>query len=170
MRPQPDEYAPYYGTYVDLVPNGNVLNLLGSEHRKTQLLLEELEEAQGHYRYAEGKWSINELLVHMIDTEQIMAYRALRFARNDQQELPGFDQDEYIKAIDSQAYQLGQLTEDWAVLRQFSIRMFSHFRNEDLIKVGVASGQPCSVRALACIILGHELHHRKVLVERYLNA
>ena len=168
QRPTQKEYAPYFGTYINLVPDGDILKLLESTHIETQSILQKIAPALGNYRYAPDKWSIKELLQHMLDTERIMNYRALRFARMDNTELPGFDQDDYVSILNMDNYPLRVFVEDWEILRANTIRMFKRFSEVEFTRSGKASGNIFSVRALAYINVGHELHHRKVLVERYL--
>ena len=170
LRPKTNHYAPYYANYISLVPEGNLFDLLKSEHQKTQVILEALNESAGDFRYAEGKWSIKELLLHMLDTEQIMSYRALRIARGDKTEMPGYEQDDYVAAVDASPLSLADLAADWQVLRAHTLRLLSRFSEDVWDVTGTASNAPFSVRALAFIILGHELHHRRILEERYLSA
>ena len=167
-RPQAGEFAPFYAKYINLVSSTAILPQFQLNLDKTIALLEHLPLEAGNFAYAEGKWSIKELLQHCIDTEQIMLYRALRFARNDGQALVGFDEDAYVLAVDLKNRSLADLLIDWRSLRQFSQRFFLSLRTEDWEKRGIASGKTCSVRALAYIILGHESHHRNILEERYL--
>jgi uncharacterized damage-inducible protein DinB len=170
LRPKTDHYAPYYANYINLVPDGDLLSLLEIEHQKTQAILQALDESAGDFRYAEGKWSIKELLLHMLDTEQIMSYRALRIARGDKTEMPGFEQDDYVAVVDASPLSLADLAADWQALRTHTLRLLSRFAEEVWDATGTASNAPFSVRALAFIILGHELHHRRILEERYLAA
>jgi len=167
-RPQQGEFAPFYANYINLVPSTAILPQFQLNLDKTIALLEHLPLEAGNFAYAEGKWSIKELVQHCIDTEQIMLYRALRFARNDGQALAGFDENAYVLAVDVENRSLLDLLIDWQNLRQFSQRFFLSLRAEDWGKRGIASGKTCSVRALAYIILGHERHHRNILEERYL--
>lgn len=167
-RPEAGEFAPFYANYINLVPARPLLPQFQLNIDKSLELLGHLPLEAGDFAYAEGKWSIKELVQHCIDTEQIMLYRALRFVRNDGQALAGFDEDAYVAALSLEQRKLSELLTDWQSLRQFSQRFFLHLRAEDWLKRGVASGKTCSVRALAYIILGHESHHRNILEERYL--
>lgn len=169
-RPSTEDYAPYYDTYVKLVGEVDLLEQLKREHQHTQEILQKLETSAGDFRYAEGKWSIKELLLHMLDTEQIMNYRALRIARGDETPMLGFDQDDYVAAVNANPLALSDLVADWASLREHTIRLFSRFSEDLWDNKGTASNAPFSVRALGYIILGHELHHRRILEERYLSA
>jgi len=169
-RPNQDEYAAYYHNYITLVPDADLLQNLRHIHHETQELIWNLPEEKGNYRYAEGKWTIKEVLIHLIDTEQIMAYRALCIARKDETSLPGFDQNDYVEAVDVSGRSLKSLAEEYAVTRDMSHVMFKHFDKETFERVGIANGNKMSVRALAHIIIGHEIHHLSVLKEKYLDG
>src|SRR5690606_18442301 len=127
-----------------------------------------LDENQGLYSYAHGKWTLKEVLIHCIDTERIMSYRALRFARNDQTELPGFEQNDYVPQSEANSRKMADLIEEYKILRQSTILLFKSFSDDVLKRAGVANGNPISVRALGFVISGHELHHLNVCKERYL--
>lgn len=167
-KPALGEYAPYYQTYVEKVPDGDFLYNLRSIHHDTQELIAGLDEAKGNYRYAEGKWTIKEVLMHLMDTEQIMAYRALTIARGDQTEIPGFDQNAYAETVDVSKRSLSSMAEEFAITRDMSHVMFKNFDANLFTNVGIANGNKVSVRALAHIIIGHELHHIGVLKAKYL--
>ncbi len=169
-RPLANEYAGYYGNYINLVPEGNIIDLMKSIHIQTQEMLQQIPPHLGNYRYEEGKWSIKELLQHMIDTERIMNYRALRFVRKDQAELHGFEQNDYVNVQqETERYPLSVFIEDWEILRENTIRLFKRFNEEESLRSGIANQVTFTVRALAYINVGHEIHHMKVLRERYLN-
>lgn len=168
-NPEPSEYAEYYGIYISLVKENNILTALENQIKETLELLAEIPEEKGTYRYAEGKWSIKELVGHLIDTERVMAYRALRFSRNDLTELKGFDQDTYIENADFDSCKLSDLAKEFELVRQSNILMFKNLTADAWNRKAIASGNPVSVRALAYIIAGHELHHIKILKERYLD-
>jgi hypothetical protein len=167
-RPEANEYAAYYEKYVALVPDGHIVELLQQQLEKTLALLGGLTEEQGNYRYAPDKWSIKELLGHVCDTERIFAYRALRFARNDKNPLAGFEQDGYIANADFDSCRLSDLVTEFEFVRKSSLSLLRHLPEEAWLRHGVASDNEVSVRALAYILAGHELHHLKVLSERYL--
>jgi uncharacterized damage-inducible protein DinB len=168
-KPEETEYLPYYGKYVSLVPDGDVLATLGKQIDETLGLLRGIPEAQAGFRYAPGKWSIRELVGHMIDTERIFAYRALRFARNDRTPVPGYEQDDYIREGSFDDYPLGDLAAEFESVRQASLFLFKHLNEEAWMRRGVANESEVSVRALAYIIAGHELHHREILRSKYLQ-
>lgn len=169
-RPEETEYLSYYGKYVSLVPEGEILATLGQQVNETLELLRNIPESQGGFRYAPGKWSIKELVGHMLDGERIFAYRALRFARNDRTPLPGFEQDDYIRYASFDDCLLGDLAAEFATVRQSSLFLFKHLNEEAWTRRGVASDSEVSVRALAYIIAGHELHHRRILRDKYLQT
>jgi hypothetical protein len=169
-KPDKSEFLPYYGKYIDLVASGDVLSALANQMRDTQTLLGSVPSALGTHRYAEGKWSINEVVGHVVDSERIFAYRALRFARRDRQALAGFEQDDYVRTSSYNSFPLAELSSELDCVRQATIYLFKHFDEDAWMSQGVASGAVVSVRALAYIIAGHELHHREILRTKYLNA
>ncbi len=169
-RPEETEYLAYYGKYVSLVPDNNILEVLSEQLDETLTLLRSVPEMRGGFRYAEGKWSVKELVGHMIDTERIFAYRALRFARNDRTPLPGYEQDDYIRNASFDACALADLAAEFESVRRSTLFLFKHLDGEAWRRKGVASEAEVSVRALAYIIAGHELHHRGILRDRYLST
>jgi hypothetical protein len=166
--PDPSEYAPYYGRYITLVAGHDVVAALEDQPRETLALLSALSEAQGDYRYAPDKWSIKEILGHVIDAERVFSYRALRFARNDRTPLASFEQDDYVRAGNFADCRLADLTEEFVSVRRASLWLFRQLNAEAWMRRGIASGNEVSVRAVAYIVAGHELHHRRVLQEKYL--
>ena len=168
-RPEKSEYAAYYEKYVSLVNGDDILPVLIKNKTVTQNLLAEISEEKSLFRYAEGKWSIKELLAHIIDTERIFAYRALRFARNDKTKIEGFEQDGYIKNAEFDKCKFTDLIAEFAFLRDANILMFQNLNAEAWQRSGIASENLVSVRAIAYIIAGHELHHINILKERYLS-
>jgi hypothetical protein len=167
-KPQPDEYDSYYERYTRLVAEGDLISTLGSQWSETRALLSSIPEQRGTYRYAPDKWSIKEVLGHMIDTERIMTYRALRIARGDTTPLPAFEQDDYARNAGSDGVKLASLIDEFDAVRRASILLFQHVSPDACTRCGTASGNPISVRALAWIVAGHELHHRQVLKDKYL--
>lgn len=167
-RPRADEYAPSYSQYVSRVPEGNVLATLGEQLESTLAVLRNIPEEKGNSRYAEGKWSIKELVGHMVDAERIFGYRLLRFARNDQTPLPGFEQDDYVANGGFDKCRLSDLVEELEHVRKSNLSLLRNLDAEAWQRRGDANGQPVSVRALAHIIAGHEAHHMEILRTRYL--
>jgi hypothetical protein len=167
-RPDSTEYAPYFAKYISLVPDGDIIVTLGSQIEATLGLLRGLSEAQGELRYAPGKWSVKEVIGHLIDTERIFAYRALRFARNDRTPLAGFDENDYVAHADFSARSLSDLADEFECVRESNLYLFKHLGDEAWARRGVSNGNEISARALAWITAGHELHHREILRSRYL--
>ena len=167
-RPEVNEYAPYYGKYVSLVGEGNIVEILEQQLETSLALLKTISEEKANYRYAPDKWSIKELLGHIADTERVFAYRVLRFGRNDQTALEGFEQDDYIANADFDSFALSALVEEFAAVRRASLYLLRHLPQAAWTRRGIASNNEITVRALAYILAGHELHHLNVLNERYL--
>lgn len=167
-RPQAGEFAPFYQTYVGKVPEGDVVQILQDLKAPTLEFLQQLSPEQWLHRYAADKWSIKEVLVHLLDTERIFAYRALCIARKDQTPFPGFDQDAYVPASKSDERSIDSLLGEYVAVRDATIHLFSNFAADMWAHVGTASGVSVSVRALAYITAGHEIHHVQIVKERYL--
>jgi hypothetical protein len=167
-KPAKSEFLPYYDRYISLVPDGDVISTLATQINETQALLRGLPASVATYRYAPDKWSVNELIGHIIDSERIFAGRAMRFARNDPAPLPGFEQDDYVRNANFDAYPLADVAAELEAVRQSTIFLFRHMDEQAWTRRGVANNAEVSVRALAYIIAGHELHHREVLRARYL--
>jgi hypothetical protein len=166
-RPQPSEYAPYYERYVWLVPEGDIVQTLGSTAADTIAALEAVPEERSLYRYAPDKWSIRECYLHLVDAERIFSYRALRFARADPAELQGFEQNDYVPVSGADARSWRSIIEEYSAVRQATIALFRNLPAEAWTRIGVANGNAMSVRALAYNIVGHDLHHRRLLREKY---
>lgn len=168
-RPKATEYAPYYDKYVSLVADSsNILESLDRQLDETLALLGRIPEERADFRYAPGKWSIKELVGHIIDAERIFSYRALRFARNDKTPLEGFEQDDYIRGASFDDYRLADLASEFAHVRRATLSLFKHLNEEAWGRTGIASDNQVSVRALAYMIAGHELHHMEILRSRYM--
>ena len=167
-RPEAGEFLPYYERYISLVPAGDVLSTLASQMSETQDLLRGLPASSSTYRYAPEKWSVNEVIGHVIDSERIFAGRALRFARNDATPMPGFEQDDYVRNSKFDAVPLAELASELDTVRRATVFLFKHLEEPAWLRRGVANNAEVSVRALAYIIAGHELHHREILRARYL--
>jgi len=169
-RPATSDYATFYAAYVDAAPDGDIVATLEREGRATSQLLRGIPESGASYRYAPGKWSIKQLVGHLVDAERIFAVRALRFSRNDPTALPGFDQDDYMAGASFDDLPLAELTAELDAVRRSTVLQLRHLTAEAWERRGIASGAEVSVRALAWIIAGHELHHRNILRTRYLNT
>jgi hypothetical protein len=169
-RPQPGEYAPYYERYVALVRGEEILDVLDQQRRETMLLLSARDEADGDFRYAPGKWSAKEVLGHVCDTERVFAYRALRISRADATPLEGFEQDDYVRNGPFANHPLTDAIEDFIAVRRATLSLLRNLDEQAWMRRGIANKNEVSVRGLAYIIAGHELHHRAILEEKYLAA
>jgi hypothetical protein len=166
-RPQSDEYNPYYERYISLVGSEDIIGLLERQAPETATLFKSAN-AKADFRYAPGKWSVKEMLGHVNDTERIMAYRALRIARGDKTPIEGFEQDDYVRDGNFAQRMLADLIEEFADVRTATLALFRHLDAETGLRRGIANKNEVSARALAYIIAGHELHHRRILKEKYL--
>ena len=169
-KPDKSEYADFYKPYMEIIPDdgSDLIQQLESSHAECKLMLKDLGEDKEDYRYAECKWSIKELVQHLIDSERVFAYRALRFSRGDQKELPGFDENLYVQNCQAGERSLPFLLEEFDLMRRSNILMFSSMSEDVLRRDGFVDGNRLSVRALGFICCGHLLHHLKVIQERYL--
>jgi hypothetical protein len=166
-RPDASEYAPFLRTYVAQVPEGDLLRILEEQGHETQRLLAGLSETQALQRYAPGKWSVKEVVGHLMDSERVFAYRALRFGRADATALPGFDEQAWVPAGNFDARPLPSLAAELDQVRRATLALFRSFDSATLVRRGTANNLEISVRALAYVIAGHERHHLRILRERY---
>jgi uncharacterized damage-inducible protein DinB len=155
--------------YVEHVRNLQIMDALSESSAKMQEFLKTVPEAKGTYRYAEGKWSIKEVLNHLIDAERIFAYRALRFARNDKTELHGFEENDYAPEANAHARTVKELASEMIRLRATTIDLFASFTPEMLERKGKASKNEALVKVYAYLIGGHEMHHLSIFKERYMK-
>lgn len=169
-HPRPEEYAGYYAQYVDRTPPGDVLEQLATQLDDTAAILADLGEERARYRYAPGKWSVNEVIGHITDCERVFAYRALRLARGDETPLPGFEQDPYVEGASFDARSMADLLDELRAVRAASLTLFRSFAPGVEDRVGTISGLPFVVCTIPWLIAGHELHHADVLRARYLPA
>ncbi len=169
-RPEPGEYAPYYETYISKVKGSDIVGILESQRLQMAHLFAARSERDGNFRYAPDKWTVKEVLGHVNDAERIFAYRALRIARGDQTPLAAFEQNDYVRGGNFAERTLVDLVEEFELVRAASIALFKSLQKEAWQRRGVASKNEVSVRALAFIVAGHELHHREILEERYFPA
>ena len=167
-RPTPTEYAPYYEGYISQVGESDIMVVLRSQMDELDVLLGRVEPAQETHRYAEGKWSIREIIGHLIDGERVFGYRALCIARGEKQNLPGFDQNDYMLTAPYDHIELEDLLSELRLVRLSNIAMFRSLDEAAWNRVGTANGNEVTVRALAFIMGGHARHHMNVLRERYL--
>lgn len=166
--PDINEYNPYFEQYIQHLEGKDVLATLSDGLEEVNELMASLTEEKLRSAYAEGKWTIKEVLQHIMDTEHIFCYRALRFARNDQTALSGFDQDDYVPFSGANEKNSMELLQEYNAIRQATIMLYKGFSEEMLARVGVASNHKMSVRALVYVTAGHEKHHINVINERYL--
>ncbi|HUQ48925.1 MAG TPA: DinB family protein [Gemmatimonadaceae bacterium] len=169
-RPADGEFLPYYGKYIDRVPQGDVIETLATQLTETLALIRSISESDGDKRYAPGKWSIRDVIGHVIDGERIFVYRALRFSRADSTPVPGFEENDYAANGPYSQVSLSDLADEFEHVRRATIQFFSHLDDVALSRRGAANNAEISVRALAFIIAGHETHHMAVLRDRYLNS
>lgn len=169
-KPEAGEYAAYYEKYVSIVPGNDVASVLETQRVQTMQLFAGRSERDGNFRYAPDKWTVKEVLGHVNDAERIFTYRALRIARGDLTPLPGFEQDDYVRTGGFNERPLANLVEEFADIRSASLALFRSFGEDEWLRRGTASKNEVSVRALAFITAGHEMHHRRILEERYLSA
>jgi hypothetical protein len=168
--PRPDEYSPYYAGYIESVQNADILCALRDQLDELLGFLGHLDPATGEHRYAPGKWSVKEVIGHVIDSERIFAYRALAFARGERQPLPGFEQDEYVGSGDFGHRSLRSLGEEFEHVRRSNLALFASFGESTWVRRGMANGSSLSVRAIAYVLAGHAAHHIQVIRHRYLET
>jgi hypothetical protein len=167
-KPAPSEYAADFGRYIDLVDDTDVVAVLEGLLKSTRTFLGNIAEEKADHRYAPGKWSIKEVVGHIVDSERVFVYRALRFARNDQTELPGFDQDVFAANANFANLRLSDIVQEYEAVRMSTLLLLKHLSPEAWGRRGIANGNGMTVRAFAYTIAGHELHHVRILRDRYL--
>ena len=168
--PSQNEYPIYAEMYMKLVKkDGSLIEQLKSSLYRTKTLINNLSNEELDYRYEKNKWSIKEVLVHIIDDERIYGYRSLSFARNDKTNLPGFEQEDYNLNSDTSERTIENIMEEYEALRLSTISLFNGFSDNSLKRMGIANGNQASARALGYHILGHDLHHIKIIENLYLK-
>jgi hypothetical protein len=166
--PQDNEYFHYYGNYIKLVPqDADVFKLLEEQIAQLSQVLQKTNDAEASVRPAPEEWSIKEVLGHICDTERVFAYRAMRFVRADTNALPGFEQDDYVKATEFNKRNLASLMDEFSFQRKGNLLCFQNITEEESLRTGVASNNPVSVRALLFIMAGHVAHHIESLKTSY---
>lgn len=168
-RPDNGEYASFYAGYVGMVPDGDLLQTLEQQDEQTMALLGGVPESKGGHAYAPGKWTLKEVVGHMVDAERVFSYRALRIARGDTMPLHGFDEKAWVPNAGFNSRTLADLLGELRVVRASTLALLRHLPPESVTRLGTASEKPVSVRALAWIIAGHERHHLGIIKERYLG-
>jgi len=169
-RPESTEYAEYHANYISQVPGSDVVGVLESQRLQMLQLFSARSERDGSFRYAPDKWTVKEVLGHITDTERVFTYRALRIGRGDVTPLPGFEQDDFIRNGAFERRTLADLAEEFGMVRVASLALFRSFGDEAWERRGVASQKEITVRALAFITAGHQIHHRTILEEKYFPA
>ena len=166
-RPDSSEYSPFHAGYIAGVPDGDPVVMLRTAGAELDAVLRAIPEARGGHRYAAEKWSIREVVGHLTDAERIFSYRALRIARGDATPLPGFEENDYVRAARSDDRTLTDLADELRVVRESTVRLFASLPDDAWNRRGVTNGKEITVRALAWITVGHAMHHLRILRERY---
>ena len=167
QRPDPGEHLPYFSRYIDLVPDGDILQMMETEFARVESLLSALTPPQAQHRYAEGKWSVTEVVGHICDTERVFSYRALHAARRDPSPLPGYNQAQWAGDVDYASRDLADVLSEWHAVRAATISLFSNLSAEAWSNRAEVSGNPLTPRACAYIIVGHVFHHLKAFKNDY---
>lgn len=167
MKPKPNEYDSYYETYISALPDFHIKQILEEQIDTIQNMFSNMDEEKGNFAYSEGKWTIKEVLGHIVDTERIFSYRALSFARGETQKIPGYDQNEYVAKGNFNKRSINSLIYEFTYLRKSNIILLLSFDEETLNNKGNANGKQITVNALLYILAGHVNHHIKVLKEKY---
>jgi len=167
-KPNKDEYALYYHTYIEKAPGGEIVKSMNKQIAEVKKLFKSVSKKQSEFRYSPDKWSVKEVLGHILDAERIFSYRALRFARNDPKDLHVFDENDYVHNSNFNQTKLADLIEEFCLLRASNILMFKSFSDEMSMRSGTANGNKITVRAIAYIMYGHADHHFKIIKKRYL--
>jgi hypothetical protein len=167
QRPTADEHLPYFSRYIDLVPEGNIVMFLETQFEPLYENLKNLSLEQTQFRYTPDKWNVLEVLGHLSDTERVFSFRALHIARGDPSQLPGFDQDRWLKNVDFANRDLNSLLLEWRGVRAAAISLFSSLDEAAWLQHGIVSGHTMTPRACAYIIVGHAIYHQQLLRQKY---
>jgi len=167
-RPQPGDYIPYQTLYIDTVGDGDIVDILNQQSDSISAFLRSIPESKSLYAYADGKWTVNEVIGHLTDTERIMAYRLLRFSRTDANALPGFEQDDYVANAHFNQMKLADLVEEFIAVRKANLYLFNSLTDDQKKLSGISSGSRVTVNAFLYVIAGHANHHVNILNEKYL--
>lgn len=162
------EYHPFYKPYIEALGDVELLDMLERQMTNFPQFIVSIPDDKWHYSYAEGKWTVAQVLVHILDAERIFQYRALRFARNDKTPLPGFEQDDYIPNSGADTITKASFIKSYQILRASTLDLFQSFDDEKLMRIGTGSNVQMSVRALGFFCCGHQKHHKKILKDRYM--
>ena len=164
----PEEYHPYFKPYIEKVGNKSLLKSLKKGRRKTVKFFKSIPEDKLDFRYSEGKWTVKDILLHLIDAERAFYYRALQFARSKDANLEGFDENEFVANAGANSRSIKSLLKEYKTVRKSTIQMYKTFSVETLKRVGKADNTSLSVRAAGFLACGHEIHHKQIIKERYL--
>jgi uncharacterized damage-inducible protein DinB len=168
MRPLEQDHIPYFTYYINLIPEGDIISALKNNHQSTLSFIRSIPATKAEYQYAENKWTVKQILNHIIDTERIFSYRALRFSRGDAQLLPGYEQNDYAANVDLSMTDLNLLAEEFDAVRKATILQFQQLGDKELLLKGKASSGENSVLSIGYTICGHAQHHLNIIKERYL--
>jgi uncharacterized damage-inducible protein DinB len=163
-----NEYAGFFSTYINILENVNLVEELEISLADFIKFVQNIPLDKFDYRYAEEKWTIKDIIQHIIDAERIFCYRALRFSRNDKTPLPGFEENDFVKNTNANSRSIQDLLSELSAVRYATLALFKSFSNEQLLRIGTASNNEISVRAIGFIVIGHQKHHQQVFIERYL--
>jgi len=169
-RPQKGEYGSFFKRYIDYPVGDNAVEVLRESLHPLEQFLLGIPGEKAHYAYGPGKWTINQLLQHIIDAERVFAYRAMCISRGEQQPLPGFDENTYADNATAYDRRLSDLIEELLLVRKSTILLYQYISEEGLMRMGTASNHPINANAIAFIVVGHVMHHQKIINERYLSA
>ncbi|SFB27857.1 DinB superfamily protein [Flavobacterium swingsii] len=162
------DYPAYFGTYINHVQNDDCIAVMEENLSDFVTFIENISVEKYNYKYQEDKWTIKDIVRHIIDAERIFAYRALRFARFDRTPIPGFEENDYAANVNTTTIEMADLLQEFILVRKSTIKLFESFTEDMLVAKGIASGKEISVLALGFIISGHAIHHQNVIRERYL--
>jgi uncharacterized damage-inducible protein DinB len=168
-RPNQEDYSPYQVAYINTVVGDNILEILEDQLKSIPEFLSSISEEKGNHSYSEGKWTVKELIEHITDTERIFAYRALCIARSEKKVLPGFEQDDYAAAANSNKRNLGDLINEFKKVREANLSLFKSFSEDVINKKGNVNDYHITVNAILFVIAGHLNHHINILKDKYLN-
>ena len=168
MRPNLEDVQKFYQPYLALAKGDDIVEILANAKNETLELFSEIDEEKGNYAYADGKWTIKQVLQHIIDSEVVFAYRCLWIVRKSEGDLQGYDQDQWVAAVDTQTKTLQSIVAQYEATRNWTIEMFKNNTENELLKVGTANGYPIKALILPYLIAGHNLHHLNVLKSKYL--
>jgi uncharacterized damage-inducible protein DinB len=170
IRPVISEYDSYFSKYVNLVPDGDIFEILEQQNKETYILFKDISDTQGLYKYSPNKWSVKEVIGHLTDTERILGYALLCIARGEAISLPSYDKNVYVQSAAFDKQSMEDLLANLTIVRKSTLQLLKSLNSEDWLRRGIANGSEVTVRALVIILAGHELHHRKIIKEFYIGS